>query len=365
MSNYAIIIQKKIKGASAVNGLLQHNSRETNSKNVDRSRTHKNITLLDFKYDDYQDFADSKREEIRIANIERRKDGKKLARFPKPQKMKNKEGKIIGIDAALMQEYVITLSPDALDAKQREQYLRDAFSFFSKRFKNCEILYGEIHKDEKTEHLHFGVSFFDKHDKRFIQKTMSSKNITNLDEIRDAFQKEVAEKYDLKKQDGEVTKSRYDGDKAEKNKGDIRTEEKQKLNELIYTDETKNVKFFGKKKKLKVTYKDKTEELKQRIKELESKEPEVKTVEKIVEVEDTTKIKKLENQVKKLESKVAKLEKTLDTVKTMLKNLWKLVMRSTNDFMNDLSIEERENIQTTLESDEKDEKAIGYIPSTL
>ena len=190
---FAIIRQEKIKGAKSFNGRVQHNDRTFFSPNIVRENTHKNITLQKSKYENYDDFVAQKKEELRLSNV---KNGTKN-RFPR--RVKNE-------DASLSQEFVISSSNEALTEQENIEYLKEANQFLKDWFKGCEVIQSEIHLDETTPHLHFVVSYFSEDRKKFIQKELSQNGSTDINQIREAFQKKVGDKYGLKKQDGTIVK---------------------------------------------------------------------------------------------------------------------------------------------------------------
>nr|AUH21271.1 hypothetical protein [uncultured bacterium] len=202
MKNYATVAFRKIKGAEQFNGLEIHNTREILSKNIHPHLTHTNICLKKNNYKNYAHFVSTKKNEIRAKNVERRKakTKKKLSRFPR--QVKNKKTKEFQ-DAALCFEFIFGYTHKALSDAEGIEYLKDAYNF-AKEWFETEIISADIHLDEKTPHMHMVISYFCEEDARFIQKELSQKKLTDLDTFRDAFQKRVAGKYELIKQDGTV-----------------------------------------------------------------------------------------------------------------------------------------------------------------
>ena len=210
MKKYAIIRFQKIKNADQHNAIAPHNFREFSGENIDRSRTGKNIIITPPRYINFDAFVNAKREGIRQGNLQR-KPGERKARFPRQvtnKKTKEKEF------PALSQEFVFTHSPGAMSEVESIEYLRRADQFIRNWFQDCEVLSSVIHLDETTPHLQIHISYFDQNEKRFVQKALSQAGLTDIDAIRNAFQKEVAEDYDLIKQDGQVVGKQYDGSKA-------------------------------------------------------------------------------------------------------------------------------------------------------
>lgn len=200
MSNFATIRQEKVKGAESFNGRIGHNNRSFFSDNINQDLTHKNIIIQDSKYKNFDDFCATKKEEIKNYNFE---NGTKHRFIRSTLNKKTKEYEL----GAMSQEFVISLSPDFLTEEESIEYLKDADNFLRSVYPNCEVIQSIIHLDEKTPHLHFNVSYFHETEKRFMQKELSQENRTDINSIREAFQKSVAEKYNLKKQDGSVVEN--------------------------------------------------------------------------------------------------------------------------------------------------------------
>lgn len=197
MSNFAIVRLEKVKNTESFNGRLSHNNRSFFTKNIDKTRTNKNIILTKSIYKNIDEFADAKRTQIREYNL---KHGTKhrMLRQTTDKKTSKKEYK------SMAQELVISTSHLALNDKQSIEYLKKADTFLREHFENCEVIQSVIHLDEKTPHLHFFVSYFDKKNCKFSQEELRSENKTDVDTIRDLFQEEVAKPFGLKKQDGSV-----------------------------------------------------------------------------------------------------------------------------------------------------------------
>jgi len=199
-SNFATIRQTKVKSADQHNALNAHNNRAISGSNINKTKTHSNITLTPTQYNNFDDFIASKKTAIREANA-KRKNGEKKARFPREVLNKKTNKKEL---PALSQEFIFSHSHKALSEEESIEYLKRADLFIKKWFPSCEVLSSIIHLDEKTPHIHIHISYFDENENRFIQKTLSQKGKTDINEIRKAFQKEVADEFELLKQDGSV-----------------------------------------------------------------------------------------------------------------------------------------------------------------
>lgn len=230
-SKFAIMRHVKVKSADQHNALYAHNFREIFTKNIDQKRTHKNIVLTPIKYRNFDDFVQTKKTEIREGN-KKRDDGEKKSRFPRTVvNKKTKEKELL----ALSQEFVFTHSPGALSEDQSILYLKDADQFIRNWFEGrCEVLSSLIHLDEKTPHVHVHVAYYDEGDCRFIQKELSNKGLTDVNQIREAFQNEVAAKYGLVKQDGSVVAKGKHQDKASLEVSRLKEQNKDLSSELRF-----------------------------------------------------------------------------------------------------------------------------------
>jgi hypothetical protein len=245
---YAIIRQEKIKSADSFNGRLHHNQRDYFSKNINRELTHKNITLTQSSYKNLDEFAELKKKEIQEHNKEFGTKNR-MVRQVLNKKTGQKEYQ------ALSQEFVITHSHKAMSEEESIEYLKRADKFLREWFGNCEVIQSVIHLDEKTPHLHFIVSYFDKEEKRFKQKELSKAGKTDINIIREAFQEEVAKGYGLLKQDGSVVvehERKADIEKAELKEWKKELEaELEEANEALYIETSKSIELERQVQKLK------------------------------------------------------------------------------------------------------------------
>lgn len=194
---YAIIRQEKIQ---KIKGIKAHNEREYFSDNVDKSKTHKNITLVKNQYKNDEHYLSIKKEQIASSN--------------KINKTKNR---MIQKDKSYSTEYIFTHSPGAMSEKESIEYLKLAFNFIKDRFPNNEILGAYIHLDETTPHIHIDMSYFDTKANKFNQRELYKQKLTDIDDLRAAFQNYIEDKgYNLSKQDGTVVKKQEHQTKANK-----------------------------------------------------------------------------------------------------------------------------------------------------
>ena len=205
---FAIIRQEKVKGAESFNSRTSHNNRTIITSNINKSLTKNNIMIQENIYKNYDDFVNKKRKEIQEHNLE---FGTKNRFIRKTLNKKNKTMEF----GAMSQEFIISSSKDFFKTEEENiQYLKNADKFLRKWFPNCEVLQSSIHLDETTPHLHFHISYFDKENKKFIQKEMSKKGLTDINKIREAFQTDIASPIGLQKQNGSVVNADEHQNKA-------------------------------------------------------------------------------------------------------------------------------------------------------
>ena len=219
MKNYAIIRHEKRYGPDMVNGIWAENIRSILGNNVDKSRSHLNITVTPLEFDNYDDFVNTRKQQIRITNKQRHPLGKK-ARIPRITKDKITSKQKY---PSLMQEFVFTHSHGALTENESIRYCRLAYEFVVNWFDMCNIILAVIHLDEETPHIHIWVDYYNKFENRFVQSILQDEGKTDINSIRNAWQKKIeGEGFNLLKQDGSVVGSKHDGTKADKVKGDLK-----------------------------------------------------------------------------------------------------------------------------------------------
>ena len=127
MSRYAILRTQKLKATGAVWRSLKHAFREQPTPNADPERAANNAHLG----------ASSAREAME----------KVRARLPDKRRK----------DAVLAIEYLITASPEAMqamDARGRDAYFNDALKWLRERHGGANVVYAGIHRDETTPHMY-------------------------------------------------------------------------------------------------------------------------------------------------------------------------------------------------------------------
>ena len=229
--NYNIIRQEKIKSEEHFNGLVAHNKREYFSSNIDKSRTHKNITLTPCRYANFSDFVECKKNDIREHN-KKHKTKNRMLRKLKNKKTGEREY------PSMAQEFIFTHSSGAMSEIESIKYLKLADKFLREWFGDCEVISSIIHLDETTPHLHFDVSYFDTSLGKFRQAELQKEGKTDINNIRKAWQKYLRDtefRY-LAMQDGSVVGDRPHERKASLQVVQLRKElqEKDVLLELFH-----------------------------------------------------------------------------------------------------------------------------------
>jgi len=126
MAAFAILRVEKLKSAGEVHRALKHVFREQDTPNADQAL----------------------RVENRHIGATTAAEGMAAFQAKMPEKIRK--------NGVLALEYVITASPEALQAKTREQqdgYMNDALDWIRARHGDT-VVYAGIHRDEKTVHLH-------------------------------------------------------------------------------------------------------------------------------------------------------------------------------------------------------------------
>ncbi len=225
-NNYAIIAQEKRRGPNEFNGIMAENKRSIAGKNVNKKLSHTNIILTPCPYKNYDDFVEKKRAQIKAENQKQEQNKKrKKGRMPRVTiNQKTGEKKY----PSLMQEFVFTYTPNALSTEESILYLELADKFIREWYPDNEVISSIIHKDEETFHLHIWATYFSNLQCRFVQSDLQDAGKTNINIIREAWQKTLKEEgFDLIKQDGSVMEERgrkHDGSKALKALGDANKE---------------------------------------------------------------------------------------------------------------------------------------------
>ena len=136
-NHYAVATMKKMK-IDNLSGIFRHDFRETdNHKNqdIDPSKSNQNIELVadhKLRKRDVMDFI----QKHRVGSRKVRRDAVVLDEW------------IVGSDHG----YFAEKSPEEV-----RKYFSDAIGYFAQKFGRENILYGNVHLDESTPHMHMGI----------------------------------------------------------------------------------------------------------------------------------------------------------------------------------------------------------------
>jgi len=207
---YAIIRQQKIKSAEAFISMQNHNLRKYIPTNADPKKQHKNIILQDSIYQNFQDFIDLKKMQIRDGN-KKNKTKNRMIRKKENRETGRKEF------MSTSQEFIFTHSPGAMSENESIEFLKMADKFLRNWFgSEIEVLSSVIHLDEKTPHLHFDITYFNLEKAKFCQADLQKQGKTDINNIRSAWQKHLSGTHfsGLREQDGSVKKGEKHNPKA-------------------------------------------------------------------------------------------------------------------------------------------------------
>lgn len=157
MTNFGIIRMQKFQMADVV-GIQKHNQRQGKSKSnidIDYEKTNENYDLINNKNLKYES-------EIKEQISER-------------VKRKTRANSVV------LSEFMITASPEfmnSLSADEQKKYFEQSLDFLEKRYGKENIMYGVVHHDEKTPHMHVGIIPITKDER------LSAKDIFNRVELQ-------------------------------------------------------------------------------------------------------------------------------------------------------------------------------------
>ena len=177
--SFAIIRMQKFKSVD-IKGMQIHNQREKESQtnpDIDKDRMQLNYDLLN---DAPIDFNQAIQNEI-----DERYKGQKAIRK----------------DAVKLCEFVVTSDKDFFDQLtlgEEKRFFEESLSFLQDRYGKDNILYGIVHKDEKTPHMHVGMVPITE-DGKLAAKQFFGKR-TELQQLQDKFHEHVVKKgFDLER----------------------------------------------------------------------------------------------------------------------------------------------------------------------
>ena len=149
--SYCVARMEKMKSDNLV-GIGNHNQRRFSNhsnKDIDVSKSHLNYDILD-KVKSYKTDIEG--------YINANKSSKRAVRK----------------DAVLVCEWIITSDSDffeTMSPADTREYFQTAIDFFAERYGSKNLMYAQVHLDERTPHMHLGIVPFDK-DNKLTAKTM-------------------------------------------------------------------------------------------------------------------------------------------------------------------------------------------------
>lgn len=149
--SYCVARMEKMKSDNLV-GIGNHNQRRFSNhsnKDIDVSKSHLNYDILD-KVKSYKTDIEG--------YINANKSSKRAVRK----------------DAVLVCEWIITSDSDffeSMSPADTREYFQTAIDFFAERYGSKNLMYAQVHLDERTPHMHLGIVPFNK-DNKLTAKTM-------------------------------------------------------------------------------------------------------------------------------------------------------------------------------------------------
>ena len=331
---YFVIDFKKIKTQAQFNNwLLGHNERKykLQRENVNPERTENNIILQALKYRSAADFLEQKKQEIKkinevnkkkraelvkklVAEGMDKKEAQKLARekFPKRRAPSDKQaiGFALVIDCSVM---------DGWTEENYINYLQEALKYIKERFKDIELLNAVIHLDESKPHLHVAFAYWSPEEKRFVEKKLFDKGISDLNALLSDFEAQVGKKFGLVRGTGKEINKPLKKELAKYQKT-IETRKflffKEQHKVVESKDAVKAIKELDNKHK-KAIYEN--ENLEQQLTESNNKIRELQKYKNDF-LEAVERIKQLEQELQKKEKKISELENKVKTKEQELEN---------------------------------------------
>lgn len=157
--SYCVARMEKMKSDNLV-GIGNHNQRRFSNhsnKDIDVSKSHLNYDILD-KVKSYKTDIEG--------YINANKSSKRAVRK----------------DAVLVCEWIITSDSDFFESMSpvdTREYFQTAIDFFAERYGSKNLMYAQVHLDERTPHMHLGIVPFDKDNK------LTAKNMFDREALQD------------------------------------------------------------------------------------------------------------------------------------------------------------------------------------
>lgn len=157
--SYCVARMEKMKSDNLV-GIGNHNQRRFSNhsnKDIDVSKSHLNYDILD-KVKSYKTDIEG--------YINANKSSKRAVRK----------------DAVLVCEWIITSDSEffeSMSPADTREYFQTAIDFFAERYGSKNLMYAQVHLDERTPHMHLGIVPFDKDNK------LTAKNMFDREALQD------------------------------------------------------------------------------------------------------------------------------------------------------------------------------------
>ena len=156
--NFVVARMEKIKQGN-LGGLSIHNDRKTenhSNKDIDVSKSNLNFDLIS------QEKGISYKKKINTYIENKRVSDKKVRK-----------------DAVVLAEWVISASSNVfknMENSEIRRYFQESVNYFGEKFGKDNIMYGAVHFDETTPHMHMGIVPMTD-DGRLSSKDVFSRNI--------------------------------------------------------------------------------------------------------------------------------------------------------------------------------------------
>ena len=243
-----------------------------------------------------------------------KKEAQKLARekFPKRRAPSDKQaiGFALVIDCSVM---------DGWTEENYINYLQEALKYIKERFKDIELLNAVIHLDESKPHLHVAFAYWSPEEKRFVEKKLFNKGISDLNALLSDFEAQVGKKFGLVRGTGKEINKPLKKELAKYQKT-IETRKflffKEQHKVVESKDAVKAIKELDNKHK-KAIYEN--ENLEQQLTESNNKIRELQKYKNDF-LEAVERIKQLEQELQKKEKKISELENKVKTKEQELEN---------------------------------------------
>jgi hypothetical protein len=329
MSNYFVIGFRKIKTVEEYkNRITGHNHRNRNYPNrgnIDTTKSENNIILQELKYKSASELIDTANQTIRQENVKIKERNEGIEDKKKLEKLRRglKKG------SAFAYEILIDCSKiEGWENKDYIKYLQEANEWLQNKFKGQEVLSSIIHLDEGKPHLHITFSYFNNILKKWNQRGLKDKNLTNLNHLLRDFEREVGQKYGLRKGGNDELKERLYYGLSKGKKFRVKTG-LFSSKELVLLDKTKLIKNIDKV----VNKVRKIGELERLKKELIKKNKEIKELKEKAKEEVKKELEKeYKQQIKGLEQQLQEQEEALNKAVMLINDKDNLIKKKQEEY---------------------------------